>query len=74
MTLKPPCAAQATKWLNTTIVAPNEMRMAFRSRKELSESDLAEAEKAARIGAQRATMTRTGSWGPAPSPNGKVNR
>ena len=57
---------EATKWLNTTMVAPNEMTLALSSKKEISDTDLAKAQKAALIGAQRAQMARSGSWGPSP--------
>lgn len=57
---------EATKWLNTTMVAPNEMTLTLASKKELSDTDMAKAQKAALIGAQRAQMARSGSWGPSP--------
>ena len=40
--------------------------LALSSKKEISDTDLAKAQKAALIGAQRAQMARSGSWGPSP--------
>lgn len=62
---------EAAKLIATRMVSPNALSTTLRSKKELSDADFAAAEKAAHIGAERARLARTGSWGPAPSPAGK---
>ena len=48
---------EATRWLDRTMVAPNAYRIVLAKRKPLSDDDLVRAMEAAKIGAERATLS-----------------